>query len=167
MSCREDHHSATRQISIGRTKVTLMTKPRRRIPRYKKVASKRASGAGRWDPRFGTKEVYDALMARMPEGAIPADLTRHADPTSSNPLLWYVEYEFTCVDCGSDEVWTAEQQKWWYEEAKGPSQSRAIRCRACRKVLRANHGGTPRRPQCTRHPNAAQPGPNEGVEDDR
>ena len=89
-----------------------MPGPRRRVPRYQKEADERARASGRWDPRFCTKEVYDALMTQMPKGAIPADQTQHADHGSYNPLLWYVEYEFTCVDCGSHEVWTAEQQKW-------------------------------------------------------
>ncbi|MFI4875628.1 MAG: zinc-ribbon domain containing protein [Blastopirellula sp. JB062] len=42
-----------------------------------------------------------------------------------------------CVDCGTEEVWTAMQQKWWYEVMKGAIHSRAIRCRACRRKRRA------------------------------
>jgi len=43
-------------------------------------------------------------------------------------------------------VWTAEQQKWWYEVAKGPIFSVAVRCRECRKALRVPGGGNRRRP---------------------
>jgi hypothetical protein len=72
----------------------------------------------------------------MPEGAIAADLTKHAKNNSYSPPLFYVDQPFTCVDCGVDEVWTAKQQQWYYEVAKGPIQARAIRCRACRKARR-------------------------------
>ncbi len=47
---------------------------------------------------------------------------------------YYLDKPFTCVDCGSEEVWTAKQQKWWYEIAKGNINSTAIRCRSCRKI---------------------------------
>ncbi|WP_370515682.1 zinc-ribbon domain containing protein [Kangiella sp. HZ709] len=30
-------------------------------------------------------------------------------------------------------MWKAEQQKWWYEEAKGHTDSTAVQCRDCRK----------------------------------
>jgi len=46
----------------------------------------------------------------------------------------YIDKPFTCVDCDSREVWTAKQQKWWYEIAKGNVNSTAVRCRPCRKV---------------------------------
>ncbi|HLX62815.1 MAG TPA: zinc-ribbon domain containing protein [Planctomycetota bacterium] len=45
---------------------------------------------------------------------------------------YYLDEEFTCQDCGKTEVWTAAQQKWWYEVAKGYIWTSAIRCRACR-----------------------------------
>lgn len=46
---------------------------------------------------------------------------------------YYQDVQFRCVDCGKDEVWTATQQKWWYEVAKGFAYSTAKRCRACRR----------------------------------
>ena len=47
---------------------------------------------------------------------------------------FYVDVPFTCADCGTDCVFTAAQQKWWYEVAKGQVYSRAKRCRACRRA---------------------------------
>ena len=44
---------------------------------------------------------------------------------------------FVCKDCGSHELWTAKQQKWWYEIAKGDIDSIAVRCRSCRKKEQA------------------------------
>jgi hypothetical protein len=47
-----------------------------------------------------------------------------------------VDQPFTCLDCGREEVWTAADQKWWYEEAKGKIAARANRCLACRRKRR-------------------------------
>jgi hypothetical protein len=46
---------------------------------------------------------------------------------------FYEDRAFQCKDCGKDEVWTATQQKWWYEVAQGDVWTRAVRCRACRR----------------------------------
>lgn len=46
---------------------------------------------------------------------------------------YYVDTPFTCKDCGKTEVWTASQQKWWYEVAKGGVWTIAQRCRPCRQ----------------------------------
>ena len=50
--------------------------------------------------------------------------------------LFYLDRAFICRDCGAHELWTAKQQKWWYEVAKGPLLATAIRCRPCRTKLR-------------------------------
>jgi hypothetical protein len=49
---------------------------------------------------------------------------------------YYLDQPFTCVDCGKAEVWTATQQKWWYEVAKGGRWTTAQRCRPCRRRAR-------------------------------
>jgi hypothetical protein len=46
---------------------------------------------------------------------------------------FYVDRPFRCKDCGRAEVWTASQQKWWYEIAKGDVWTMARRCRPCRR----------------------------------
>ena len=50
---------------------------------------------------------------------------------------YYVDIPFKCRECGKDEVWTAQQQKWWYEVAKGFAYSTAVCCRACRRKEQA------------------------------
>ena len=50
---------------------------------------------------------------------------------------WYRDEPFHCIECGKLEIWTAAQQKWWYEVAKGSAYTTALRCRSCRKVVRA------------------------------
>ena len=86
----------------------------------------------------------------MPSDGIPADLGQQAPNNSYAPPTFYRDYEFTCVDCGRREVWTAEQQKWWYEVAKGSIYSGAKRCRDCRAARKEAHRGTPRRPHAER-----------------
>lgn len=49
---------------------------------------------------------------------------------------FYVDKPFRCIDCGADEIWTARQQKWWFEVAKGHIFSTARRCRTCRRKER-------------------------------
>ena len=49
---------------------------------------------------------------------------------------FYDDISFVCKDCGKQEIWTANQQKWWYEVAGGLFESTAVRCRTCRKVER-------------------------------
>ncbi len=71
-------------------------------------------------------------------GAIPADLSKQAPNNSYGPPLYYEAMEFACRDCGLKEVWTAEQQQWYYEEAKGPIYATATRCRDCREKFRAD-----------------------------
>ena len=60
-------------------------------------------------------------------------------PTNSYGIPDFVEREyyedkpFRCKDCSKEEVWTATQQKWWYEVAQGDVWTTATRCRACRR----------------------------------
>lgn len=50
---------------------------------------------------------------------------------------YYVDRRFSCRDCGEAGVWTAKQQKWWYETMRGSIFSTAVRCLACRRKHRA------------------------------
>ncbi len=86
---------------------------------------------------------------------IVADPKQQAPNNSYGPPLYYEDITFTCRDCGSAEVWTAEQQKWWYEVAKGAIFSRAIRCRTCREKRLEAHGGTPRKSHAERQEGGA------------
>lgn len=74
---------------------------------------------------------------RLPLGAVAVDPAQLAHNNTCGLLpSFYIDRPFVCKDCGSHEVWTAKQQKWWYELAKGPIDSRAARCRPCRAVER-------------------------------
>lgn len=47
---------------------------------------------------------------------------------------FYVDQPFTCRKCGKREIWKARDQKWYYEEAKGHIDAKAVECHACRKA---------------------------------
>ena len=83
------------------------------------------------------KKKKNPLPNGMPEGAIAADTSKQVPNGSYDPPpLWYVDKDFVCVECGTEETWTAAQQKWYYEEAKGTLYATAKRCHDCRMKIR-------------------------------
>jgi hypothetical protein len=96
----------------------LMAKRRQKVPRYK-------------------QKLEEAARAEADAQRVPVDPSQFAPHNSySPPNGFYKDIPFTCQDCGSLEVWTATQQKWWYEVAKGSIYSFAVRCRPCRQARR-------------------------------
>ncbi|TJZ69378.1 zinc-ribbon domain-containing protein [Chitiniphilus eburneus] len=101
------------------------------------------------------KLVRDQMaMARIapppprPKGAVTVDAA-HLAPYSNSygvPSFvmrgYYVDLAFTCRDCGAHQVWTAAQQQWWYETAKGYVYSSAVRCLGCRQQRRRALAGS-------------------------
>ncbi|MDO4705938.1 MAG: zinc-ribbon domain containing protein, partial [Comamonadaceae bacterium] len=84
-----------------------------------------------------------AQAARQGVGVALADqavLARHNSATFLPGC--YIDQPFTCCRCGAQEVWTAKQQKWWYEVAHGPIYSGAKHCRACRAARRQQRAQT-------------------------
>ncbi len=82
------------------------------------------------------KEVNRFDLSCKPADAVMANIEalQHNPRAAYTQMpLFYVDVPFTCKDCGSNELWTARQQKWWYEIAKGSIDSTAVRCRSCRK----------------------------------
>jgi hypothetical protein len=79
------------------------------------------------------------LPTSLPAGsAVPVDYTRLMANNSYGPSDFvrrgfYLDIAFTCGDCGVACVWTAEQQRWWYETLGGSQYACAKRCRACRQ----------------------------------
>lgn len=78
-----------------------------------------------------------SLPPKLPAGAVRADQSQQVPNNSyCSPPAWYVDIDFRCVDCGAQETWTASQQKWYYEVAKGSLYATAVRCRSCRQRRR-------------------------------
>jgi hypothetical protein len=86
--------------------------------------------------RARSRESYQGV-----KGAVPCN-PAHFSPDGSYSIPdfvergYYVDLPFECIDCGKSEVFTATQQKWWYEVAKGNRWRTARRCRLCRRKER-------------------------------
>lgn len=77
----------------------------------------------------------------LPIGAVAADHAEQVPNNSYSPAPdYYVDIEFTCQDCGKREVWSAQDQKWYYEVAKGMLYATAVRCGECRRKQREERG---------------------------
>ena len=65
--------------------------------------------------------------------ALAADASRlqHINTYGALPE-YYIDRPFSCRLCGKREIWRAADQKWYYEEAKGHIDARAVECHACR-----------------------------------
>lgn len=50
---------------------------------------------------------------------------------------FYLDKPFTCRQCGKCEIWKAVDQKWYYEEAKGHIDAKAVECHRCRKAKKS------------------------------
>jgi hypothetical protein len=95
--------------------------------RAKREAKLEARGKGepaiRHATAHGLVPVDEGLLAPSNSYGVPKYVERG----------YYLDVPFTCHECGKDEIWTATQQKWWYEVAKGYVYSTATRCRECRR----------------------------------
>jgi hypothetical protein len=68
-----------------------------------------------------------------PPGAMLADQQELSHNNTYGRLpRFYVDRLIVCQQCGTEEVWPAARQKWWYEVAKGHINSNAVLCLACR-----------------------------------
>lgn len=52
------------------------------------------------------------------------------------PRHWYVDATFICLDCGADFIYTANDQRFWYEDRQFFIDSLPKRCIRCRKADR-------------------------------
>lgn len=77
------------------------------------------------------------LHRQVPSDALIADKSKlNMGNTYDSPPEYYVDYRFTCIDCGAESIWTARQQKWWYEEIGAFIHTTAVRCSSCRLKIR-------------------------------
>src|SRR4051812_3079183 len=76
----------------------------------------------------------------IPDDAIPASVDYIKWTRSSYSLFhrppYYRDVEFRCEDCGRQSVWTADDQRHWYEQLHGSPYSTAKLCSDCRRKRR-------------------------------
>jgi hypothetical protein len=104
--------------------------------RRAELDAKREAGADK--ARAERAEAARAALVREAARGIPVNRDALAPHNSyEEPEFvtrgFYSDQPFECVNCGKAEIWTAEQQKWWYEVAKGNAFTAARRCRVCRR----------------------------------
>lgn len=104
---------------------------RRRLTRAQRLQAEAQRPDVRWAERGaggqgvpGVEPADHAILARLSHALGPL-------PDC------YFDKPFVCRDCGEERVWTAKQQKWWYEVAQGAIESTAVRCLPCRRRRRA------------------------------
>jgi len=75
------------------------------------------------------------LQQKGHPSAVPAnhDKLTHINTYGLLPDF-YLDQPFVCRICGKREIWKAADQKWYYEEAKGHIDAKAIECHRCRKT---------------------------------
>ena len=76
----------------------------------------------------------DFKRLSIPEGAAKANIyNQRLKHDLDHVRYYYVDMPFTCKKCGIQEVWTVDQQRFWYEDCKGDPNAVAIHCHRCRK----------------------------------
>lgn len=110
------------------------------VPRWTAhVEAKKRDAERAPKPSPAPEEPYENPFHRvLPPGGVLADITKQKRGWGEDPVYYYKDIPFSCRWCGKPEIWTARQQKWWYEVAeRGCLGQTAIACRACRKQRRA------------------------------
>ena len=80
---------------------------------------------------------YHPSLYRLVPSAVAADHSRLAHINTYGDLPeYYIDQPFSCRKCGKREIWRAADQKWYYEEAKGHIDAKAVECYSCRKARR-------------------------------
>ena len=86
------------------------------------------------------EEGYIKSASDIPEDAVPAMIANQKNQLLCTPHVegdfktYYRDKPFTCKKCGTDQIWKAEDQQWYYEIVKGFVRNEASLCAACRKV---------------------------------
>jgi hypothetical protein len=80
---------------------------------------------------YGDYSAYYRQTKRIPNTAVPADLTRQTPATV--PVTHYFDLERPCRDCNRPFIFFAEEQKFWYEQLGFGLESDCVRCVDCRK----------------------------------
>ena len=106
--------------------------------RRAEIKALRLERAAALEIRLRVRDVRKVIVWESVPGLELADKSRlaHGATLYGGVPDFYIDRPFTCRGCGAEEVWTAKQQKWWYEIAQGSVYSHAVRCNACRKARR-------------------------------
>lgn len=82
--------------------------------------------------------AFDTSRVVVPAGALRGDPALQVF-CCGGPKLWYEDQERTCVQCRTSFVFSAAEQRFWYETLRFHESSTAVRCVSCRKKRRTQH----------------------------
>lgn len=84
--------------------------------------------------------IYDPdWRPPLPAGAVRGDPRRQIF-CCAVPSYFYVDLQRTCRDCGATFVFSAREQRHWYETLGFRLDARAVRCLPCRRAFRRERG---------------------------
>lgn len=88
----------------------------------------------------GPTWAYDpGYQPDLPAGAVRGDPRRQLF-CCEVPRYFYVDADRTCRDCGAPFVFSAREQKHWYETLGFRLDATAVRCLPCRRAFRREKG---------------------------
>jgi hypothetical protein len=112
-------------------------RPTRRHPLFGEVPIVPGPGA---DGGPGRIWVYDPdYRPALPPGAVRGDPRRQLF-CCDVPRYFYVDLPRACRDCGAEFVFSAREQRHWYETLGFRLDASAVRCLPCRRAFRRDRG---------------------------
>lgn len=89
---------------------------------------------GRGNPRQMPRHFFWDVRSMDYKTAVRADISKQNYTVC--PRHWYVNATFICRDCGQEFVFTASEQRFWYEEKHFYVDSCPKSCVVCRQAER-------------------------------
>lgn len=82
---------------------------------------------------------YDPdFRPKIPPGAVSGNINKQVFSFGFDvPKYYYEDKERKCVQCGENFVFSAKEQKYWFETLQFNFNTEAIRCLSCRKQKRS------------------------------
>jgi hypothetical protein len=93
-----------------------------------------------WEGNVYTSRGFDPnFVPDLPRGAVRANIQAQCYGIGE-PLYYYEDIARRCIDCKLSFVFSAREQKYWYEVRNFLLDSTAIRCAPCRRRVRGEKG---------------------------
>jgi hypothetical protein len=89
---------------------------------------------GESNPKRMPKHLFFGAQRLDYTTAQPANISKQHYTVC--PRHWYVDATFVCSDCSREFVFTANEQRFWYEDRRFWIDSLPKRCAECRKAER-------------------------------
>lgn len=89
---------------------------------------------GRSDPKLMPRHLFHNALSLDYETAIRADIKRQN--YSVCPRHWYLDAQFRCSRCENRFIWSAQEQKVWFEDYRFWIDAIPKQCPTCRTTLR-------------------------------